>query len=158
MIKLKEKTIFYFTVIALLSISCDHIYKEYNKESFATLSWKEGQTVSFYPEVEDVAKTYELILGVRHLYGARIKRLDVSIKIISPSGKETTKQYGFDLVNEKGDYLASCAGNMCDLETVVDADLKFSEPGKHQVVITPQTGVGIVRGIMEFGLIIDKKD
>lgn len=138
----------------LLLMSCDHIYKEYHKESFSTLSWRHGEEISFYPEIEDVSKTYQLTLGVRHIYEARIKRIDVAVQIISPSKKTSVKQYGFNVMDDTGGYLASCAGNMCDLETVVDENLKFTEPGKYQFIVTQNGEQQRISGIMEFGLII----
>lgn len=152
-----NRRIFLPVIGILLFASCNQIYKEYDKDSFTTLSWKQGREINFYPVIEDVSKSYELILGIRHTYGAQIKRIDVSVKTISPSGKEFTKQYGFNVLDSKGEHLASCAGNMCDLETVVDENLQFSEPGKYHFVITPNGAQQRISGIMEFGLIISEK-
>jgi hypothetical protein len=54
--------------ILLLTTSC-HFYKEYDKKSFPTYSWNDGQEVLFNPKIEDNTKAYEIILGLRHHYG-----------------------------------------------------------------------------------------
>lgn len=133
--------------------SCDHIYKEYDKDSFTTLSWKKGDQIIFHPKIEDISKRYELVLGLRHIHGASIRRIEVIVKVISPAGLETERQYSFDVMDDEGESLASCAGNLCDIETVVDENLTFSETGDYQFVIR-QNANETVRGIMEFGLII----
>lgn len=81
--------------------------------------------------------------------------MDVIVKVVSPTGEETEKQYAFDVMNDKGESMASCAGNMCDIEAVVDENLTFSETGNYQFVVR-QNADQTVRGIMEFGLIIRK--
>jgi gliding motility-associated lipoprotein GldH len=141
-----------------LLISCNHVYKEYKKEPFTTLSWKKGGEVIFYPEIDDVAQSYELILGIRHVYGARIRKVDVTVKIISPSGKTSLRRYAFDVMNAQDEYLADCAGDLCDLESVVDHNFKFSETGKYQFIVTHNASQERIRGIMEFGLIISSKN
>lgn len=78
------------------------------------------------------------------------------MKIISPSGKQTQKGYSFDVINPSGEYLASCAGDLCDLEIIVDENLLFPETGQYQLIVA-HTEQQSIRGIMEFGMIIRKK-
>jgi gliding motility-associated lipoprotein GldH len=144
-------------ILAAAFISCNHVYKEYDKESFTTLSWRRGQTITFYPEIEDVSKNYNLILGLRHTYGAQIKKMNVLVTMVSPSGQEKNMEYTFDVTDDKGEYLASCAGNICDIETTADEDFKFPETGKYTFILTQNSDLDRVRGIMEFGLIIEQK-
>jgi gliding motility-associated lipoprotein GldH len=146
-----------YFLLVLLMVSCNQIYKEYDKESFTTLSWKRGQTVRFYPEIKDTSKTYTLELGLRHMYGARIRSMRIEMKVVSPSGHEDTKEYAFDVMNDKDEYLASCAGNMCDIETIVDDNFKFSETGTYTFILSQNSDQESIRGIMEFGLIIEEK-
>ena len=153
---MKIRDIVFILLVGLL-ISCNYTYKEYDKKSFTSLSWKKGQQISFRPEITDTTKTYDLILGIRHIYESKVKDINVSVKTISPSGKETVKAYLFQLRNENNEPLASSAGNMCDLETVVD-NIKFSEAGEYQVIVTNDSEASRIFGVMEFGLIIDEKD
>ncbi len=152
-----RKQIVMIFLLTGIVVSCDHIYKEYDKESFTTLSWKKGDQIIFNPVVKDISKRYALVLGLRHMYGADIRRMDVVVKIVSPSGQALEKSYFMDVMDDEGEYLASCAGNLCDIETVVDENITFSEPGKYQVIIT-QDAEQTVRGIMEFGMIIRESD
>jgi gliding motility-associated lipoprotein GldH len=146
-----------YFLVALFAGSCNQIYKEYDKESFTTLSWKRGQTIKFYPEIEDTSKRYALEFGLRHMYGARIKSMRITVTVVSPSGHEDTKEYAFDVMNDKDEYLASCAGNMCDIETIVDDNFRFSETGTYTFILSQSSDQENIRGIMEFGLIIGEK-
>jgi gliding motility-associated lipoprotein GldH len=150
-----NKPLFPIVFLLLITSACNQVYKKWEKESFTTLSWKPENGLKFYPEIEDTAATYELTLGVRHMFGSSLERIALMVTAISPSGKEKTDSYTLKLKDEAGNALASCAGNMCDLESVVDPALKFDEPGKYTFVIKPEERI---MGIMEFGFILSVKD
>jgi gliding motility-associated lipoprotein GldH len=141
--------------MVLLVVSCNQVYKEWDKDSFTTLSWKRGQELHFSPEIRDTTGMYELVLGIRHIYGSRIASIAVSVQIVSPAGTRSVKSYNFPITDSAGKSMASCAGNMCDLETALDT-IRFSEPGNYHFVITHVSPQERIRGIMEFGLIINK--
>lgn len=149
---------FYLLSIAFFVISCNQVYKKWEKESFSTLSWKPEKEIQFHPEIKDTAQTYELILGVRHLYESRISEMNLVVTSISPSGKEQISNYTVKLKDTNGKSLASCTGNICDLETVVDRRLKFAEAGQYTITIAPNPERGRIVGIMEFGLIIEVQE
>ncbi|MBL7870782.1 MAG: gliding motility lipoprotein GldH [Cyclobacteriaceae bacterium] len=155
---MRIKSILTFLTIVLLTASCGHVYRKYDKKSFPTYSWKYGQEIIFTPTIEDINKSYNLVLGIRHLYGFQLSRINVTIKSISPSGKEMIKDYEFNILKSDGKYIGSCSGDMCDLEAVVDENIKFEEAGQYKYVITHNVQVEKIPGIMEFGLIIDERD
>lgn len=134
------------------------MYKEYNKDSFPTYSWQHGQEILFTPTIEDTSKMYELVLGVRHLYGFPLDKITVTIKTISPSGKETTKDYELAVKDSENNYISKCAGDICDLETIVETGIIYEEPGKYKYLITHTVQANKIPGVMELGLIIDEKD
>jgi gliding motility-associated lipoprotein GldH len=140
----------------LLATSCNHVYKEYDKESFPTYTWGE-QKIKFSPTIEDFSKSYRLILGIRHLYGFQLGSIEVTIKTISPSGKEVVKHYELKIKDSANRYLAKCSGDYCDLETVIEDHLSFTEGGQYTYVITHNGNAEIIPGVMELGLIIDER-
>jgi gliding motility-associated lipoprotein GldH len=132
-----------------------HTYKEYNKDAFGNYTWGSAQEIVFKPVIEDVTKTYTLSVGIRHIYGLQLEAMSVTVKIISPSGKEETQKHDFKLMKGPDQYVGSCAGDLCDLETVVNDDLKFVESGEHQIIISHNFSGNKIPGIMEVGVIID---
>jgi gliding motility-associated lipoprotein GldH len=146
-----------FLFLAAGVISCNTVYKEWEKESFSTLSWKPDKAIKFNPEIEDTTKKYVLTLGIRHLYGTRLENITVTVTRISPSGKQDARNYTLNWTDESGKSLASCSGNMCDFELAVDEDLIFSEKGTYTFIVNPVAESGRISGIMEFGFIISIK-
>lgn len=152
-----KKSIPVFVSIALLTISC-HVYKEYDKESFPTYVWKAGQEIKFDPTIENISKTYSLTLGIRHLFGFQPGSLSVSVRSVSPSGKEKIREYELQIKDSEGEYISKCGGDLCDLETMVDTKIKFEEAGAYSFFITPNFQGDKIPGVMEFGLILDVVD
>lgn len=147
-----------YLVIAVLTIACNHVYKKYDKESFPTYTWKSGQEVTFAPEIDDTRKLYKLILGLRHLYGLQLESVPVTVKSISPSGKQTVKNYTLQIKNTRNENAGSCAGDICDFEMMIDDSLNFEEPGQYKYVVKHNIPSSKILGIMELGLIIDTKE
>lgn len=150
--------IFIYLSILLACVSCNHVYKEYDKESFSTYSWDDGQELSFTPSIEDINKTYVLSLGLRHHFALNMRSFTVNMKIIAPSGKESSKDYTLSIKDSSNKNIGSCAGDMCDLETIVFDDLKFEEAGEYKVLISHNERGYRIPGVLEVGVIIDEKD
>jgi hypothetical protein len=56
------------------------------------------------------------------------------------------------------EYIGSCGGDLCDLETVVDQEITFEEVGEYKYVITHTVNTNKLSGVMEIGLMLDKND
>jgi gliding motility-associated lipoprotein GldH len=143
--------------LLLLTASC-HFYKEYDKKAFSTYSWSDGQEVVFVPKIDDNTKTYQLKLGLRHHYGLQTKSFGVKIKIVSPSGNESSKDYDLKIKDDNNNPIANCAGDLCDLETIIFNELKFEEVGDYRISISHNEKGYRIPGILEVGLIIDVKN
>ena len=152
------KYLLIYSILTLTAFSCNHVYKEYNKESFPTYVWKQGQEISFNPTIADINKRYKLTLGIRHLYGFKLNGIKEPVRSAAPSGKETTKDYELKIKDSEGKYISSCGGDLCDLEVMVDENIKFEEVGEYKYSVTHNVQTDRIPGVMEFGLIIDEMD
>jgi gliding motility-associated lipoprotein GldH len=155
---MNNKTIAFSIVPLILFASCNHVYKEYNKESFPTYSWNDGQEISFSPKIESTQEAYKLTVSLRHHDRTQMKALGIRVKIISPSGKENVKDYRLKIKDSQNKNIANCAGDICDLDTVVEATFKFDETGEYQVLITHNEKGFKIPGVMEVGLTIDQNN
>jgi len=150
---MKLLPLLFLTFIALSSCST---YKEYKEDAFPNFTWEAEQTVEFRPVIEDNSASYRLGLGLRHVFGFRQSKIRVSVRMISPSGVHSLKMYDLKVKDEDGGYVGSCAGDLCDLETIVDENITFEETGDYTVILTQHEGLSQVAGIMAVGLILDK--
>lgn len=152
------RSAFKLIIVILLLTSCDRVYRKYDKESFPTYTWQNGQGVIFKPTIEDVTKSYEVVLGIRHVYGLKIRTLAINVLQVSPSGKESSKEYQLKLIDDQGEYISSCGGDLCDIEVVVESNVKFDEAGEYKYLVTHNMPIDRIPGIMEVGLIINKQE
>lgn len=153
---MKRISVVLLTVVVVLT-SCNHVYKEYDKKTFSSYMWHAGDEVIFSPKIDDVSKSYKLTLGIRHHYGVQFESISVTITTTSPSGKKTSKDLLVQIRSVGGAYVAKCAGDLCDLEMVLDEKFKFDEAGTYTIGVK-QNEAGHVPGIMEVGLIVDEAE
>ena len=104
---------------------------------------------------KDNSKSYSLGFGIRLVHGLKNSKIKIEVKSTSPSGKTAIENYDFILINNEGDFIGTCAGDLCDLETIVAKDIKFEEPGEYTFEISHNES-GPIIGVMALGLIIDE--
>lgn len=151
--KVKIALIFLITLSVLCSCST---YSKYDEESFQNLAWEYGQEVVFNPVIENIDRSYNLSLGIRHMYGLRQDNINVTVQYTSPTGVEEVSRYDFKIKDEVGEYFGSCAGDFCDLESVVNDNINFNELGEYKFVITHNVQIKRISGVMAIGLVLDQ--
>ena len=149
--------IFILLLFVVGSSACDpnRIYEEYNKD-FSTLQWEKSKKLEFTPEIKDPQGNYKLCLAFRHVHGFQFKDMSVRVTQTTPSGKSTSKEYTFQVMNTDGGYIGECLGDICDLESVIENGIKFSEAGKYTYTVEHIIPMDVLPNVMEIGLIIEK--
>jgi gliding motility-associated lipoprotein GldH len=120
--------------------------------------WKNGQEIVFNPTIEDISQPYTLAIGIRHVYGIPLNELGIMVTSVSPSGKKHTERFILQLKDSANEHIGSCAGDLCDLEKIINENLKFDEPGPYKFILKHEITGRNIPGIIEVGLIIDKKE
>lgn len=143
------------SIAIFFTISGCNTYKEYDEESFSNYTWEPRKMIEFKPKIEDNSKLYSLGFGIRLVHGLKRSNIKVEVKSTSPSGKTETVEYEFKLVNSEGEFIGTCAGDLCDLEAIVAMDIKFEEPGEYTYEVSHNQS-GPIIGVMALGLIIDE--
>ena len=143
-------------LIGLANVACNHVYKKYDEESFGALNWVNGQEISFNPKIENIETSYKLKLGIRHMYGLEMSSIKFNMNITAPSGKETNMDYTINIKDSTGEYIGSCVGDICDLESTVEEYIHFDELGEYNIIITHKEQVDRIRGVLAVGLVVDE--
>ncbi len=144
-------------VSTILSFSCNknRIYEKHRK-NFTNYRWESSNILEYNPVITDTASAYKLYVAFRHIYGFQHPIVDINVEITSPSGKVTKNAYKLVVIKGKRKYLSDCAGDYCDLETLIEKNYKFKEQGTYTFKIEHLMENDPVRNVMEVGLIIDK--
>lgn len=124
-------------------------------EAFPQFRWTKEQEIVFRPNIADATQSYMMSFHFRHVHGFQPIELPIELVIKAPSGASSTRSYTIPLRDERGDYLASCALDICDLETVVESSMEFPEPGEYAIHITHGLPVDPLPNVMEVGITIE---
>ena len=143
--------------ILFLLLSCNRIYEKHYKD-FPEYRWPPGLTLEYTPEITDTASRYNLYLSLRHVFGFNYRKMSVRLTTTTPSGNHTVKDYTFDVIGQDDRYLATCAGDICDLEVTVEKNLHFEEPGIYRIEVNQLTTAEPLQSVMEFGVVIIKAE
>ena len=154
---MKIKIILSILILTTFALSCNknRIFEEHNT-NFPKFRWDKSNIVEFSPEITDNNCDYKIFIAVRHIAGFQLKDINVKLDIISPSGEVTTKDYTLPLYNKNNEALSDCAGDYCDLESMIEKNFKFKETGKYKFRLSHQMSINPIPNVMEVGLIIDK--
>jgi gliding motility-associated lipoprotein GldH len=142
-------------VFIIFSCNENRVFKEYSGE-FANYRWQKDNVVAFSPEINDTDQEYNIYFTFRHVYGFQLMDLKINVEMISPSGKTKKKNYKLKIFKNKSEYYSDCAGDYCDLDTLIEEEFKFKETGKYTFKISYDEKVDMIPNVMEVGLIIDK--
>lgn len=150
-----SKRYFLFFLLPLF-IACDdgHMYHE-SSEAFPQFRWPQDQELTFTPEITTAGQSYRVVLQFRHVHGFQFAELPIKATITSPSGVASTHAYTITLMDGRGDYLASCALDICDLEAVLEPEMAFPETGVYTISLVQDTPADPLPNVMEVGLTID---
>ncbi len=150
----KRISFLFFSMILLLSGCRSNTYKHWEKDAFENYIWEKDQFVIFEPVIEDTARSYNIVLGLRHIYGIKIPEIPVKLSLESPDGMVHSVNYTIKILDEKGREVADCSGSFCDIELEVEKDYHFPIPGRYIFSFSQETEFEKLLGIMELGLII----
>ena len=152
------KTIWQLTIIlvaGLISCQQNRVYESHKKD-FPNNRWDKQKVLEFAPEITDTTATYRIYLALRHVYGFQFETMKVKVTSTTPTGKSISKDYVFQVIGQGKKYISDCAGDICDLETVIEENVSFNDPGTYKYTIEHQMPLDQVLNVMEFGLIIEK--
>ena len=144
---------YYWLFLALFIFSaCDH-YNEH-QDVTGTVTWKADEKHTFKVGIEKTDVAYNVLINLRHTPGIKLKTFTLSATITGPDGKAETKEYPLPIKNEtSGEMLGSCAGDLCDTETVILANHKFEQAGTYTFEMTAKTEEDIPN-MLEIGLVV----
>jgi len=146
---------FFFVAIFFTSCNKNKVYEEH-KTNFPQFRWEKSNVVEFNPEIIDTTSNYKITVALRHVFGFNLKSIKIDLEIISPSGKKITNEYILSFYDDEGNLLSLCAGDICDMEQLIEDDFSFNETGTYEINIYHLMNINPLPNIMEVGLIIEK--
>lgn len=144
-----------FLVVFFIFLSCDknRIYSEFDSNlENNRWSFNDSKEFSFSIENEEVA---DLILHLGHIYDFQFASIPLQMTITYPDGHIEVIPIDLKVKNEKGEDIADCSGDICDLYYIVKNKVTL-EKGSYSVVIANKFNGTYLPNILGIGIQVKK--
>ena len=114
--------------------------------------WIQSAPLTFSPEYDDSARTYNLMLAVRHRNSYRYRNLSLVVDVIASDSVVTRKTVNLPLADEYGNWRGAGFGALYQ-DTVGIAGVIDPGDARSVVVWQAMAGCDTLRGLADVGLI-----
>ena len=140
--------------LPLLFTSCDKSLAKTNVSEFENNKWDKNKPVTLQMNVLETISNKRLVLKLNHVYGFQLDKLPVVILMTAPDGKSSTYEKTIVFKTEKGEDIADCSGDYCDLSTTIDQGISFSK-GTYSFKIAYNLSYETIPNIMAISLFVE---
>lgn len=152
---MKAKFILFALVFVLTSCNKNEVYNEFNRD-FTDNRWESKDVKSFEFENMQSEGVCELKLHFGHISGFQFKEVPLEVEISSPDGKVETLPVVMKLIDESGNDIGDCSGDICDVfQTIKTFDIL--EKGKYKVAVKSKFEGPYLPNALGFGILIERK-
>jgi gliding motility-associated lipoprotein GldH len=146
-----------FLCFALLSSCKDEniIIESYYKD-FPQRRWYTDKEVKVEIDIINDSQKQHIYVVLRHVYGYQLSNLDMDMTINGPGGITSKSKINLAVKNSSGGYNSHCAGDICDLETLIDSDIVLQK-GKYTFTFKHNMPYNPLPNIMELGVMVTKE-
>ena len=157
----KSNCLFLLVLCALVTVSVTSCNKKVVFEDYHRLKnseWNQDTALVFEFSIPDPKKVYDLSFTVRNEGRYAYSNLWVFVTITPPSGKELTDSVELTLAKPSGEWLGSGLGDLYDRKYPYKQTVFFPEIGKYAISVRQgmRTPTGVLKGIHDFGISLDK--
>jgi gliding motility-associated lipoprotein GldH len=154
----KIKFVVFVSLVAASIYSCNRkiVFSDYRALKGA--KWHQDSVLRFDMTVPDSTKIYNLYLNVRNEGRYGYSNLWLFVKIVPPKGKVLNDTIELSLANPEGKWLGSGLGDIYDMKYPYKQTTIFPSAGYYRFEVRQgmRTEDGILRGIRDFGITLDK--
>ena len=157
----KNNYIVLLSILVLLTVFLTSCNKKAVVEDYRSLNhaeWYQDTVLVFEFNIPDPKKLYDLSFTVRNKGNYGYSNLWIFVAIIPPSGKELRDTVELTLAKPSGEWLGNGLGDLYDRKYPYKKTIFFPEIGKYTISVRQgmRTQNGILRGIHDFGIALDK--
>jgi gliding motility-associated lipoprotein GldH len=154
----KIKFVVFVSLVAVSIYSCNRrvVFSDY--KALRGAKWHQDSVLRFDMTVPDSTKIYNLYLNVRNEGRYGYSNLWLFVKIVPPKGKVLNDTIELSLANPEGKWLGSGLGDIYDMKYPYKQTTIFPSAGYYRFEVRQgmRTEDGILRGIRDFGITLDK--
>lgn len=142
--------------LSLLFSGCDSNRVFENYVSLSNDEWHLQQRPSFYIDVQDSTKKYNLVFCLRHTGNYKYANLFVLFAMQGPKMKAVTKRLEFKLAESDGRWLGSGLGDVYSNQIVIMEDVVFARKGVYSFGFEQNMRDNPLAGIEDVGFRLEE--
>lgn len=140
---------------ALLS-ACGSTFEYYKSYTIPDSGWTYNDSLQFVFEISDTSALYDITVNIQYHDTFPNQNFYTQIETKFPSGKRLGKVVSFDLFEKSGKPIGQCAANLCSLQSFLQKNAFFHEPGKYAITLHQFTRTEKLSGLSSIGLGLQK--
>jgi len=131
-----KKNIFLLFALFFVVISCNklEVYNQFD-DGFAENRWQENDVKTYDFTIDDDSKLYNITFRFSHVYDYQFNSIPINFTIVNPNGEKQIKQIDLQIKDTSGKELAECSGDFCDLNYMLEENVKLSK-GNYKIMVS----------------------
>lgn len=144
-------------VITTSLIACQPEGRVYNehKELSPEVEWLQKDVKVFEVPITDNNLLYDISISFRYATGYQHQTANIKITEVTPSGKESSKEYELKVREANGDYIGEAGYDIWDSEHLIEPKKRFEDTGTYAYKVEHVMPNDPLNFAMEIGLIVD---
>ncbi len=154
---MKTKFLLLF-LLSVMLISCNKsgIYSKFdNMEENNRWTQSDAKTYDF--TVENDTISYDIKFHFSHVYDYQFANVPINFSIKNPAGAMENLTIDLAIKNAKGEQLANCSGDICDLIYKVKEKVKLPK-GNYKITVSNSFNGPYLPNVIGIGIEVDKAE
>lgn len=148
--------LFCFLFVMLISCEPSGIYSKFDK-SAENNRWPQSETKTYEFTVDNDTLLYDVKFHFSHMYDYQFANVPINFSIESPDGKKENIAIDLAIKNDKGEQLANCSGDICDLIYKIKEKIKLLK-GNYKITVSNRFKGPYLPNVLGIGLEVDKAE
>jgi len=150
------RTLLYSFFCVLFFAACGKNYHYDAEKTIANGVWMYADSLKYAYNISDTTARYNMYLDITHADSFASQNIYLRMQTIFPDGKRTSSVLSFDFFNSQGENNGSCSGSRCTLNSVLQENALFRQPGEYQLLIEQFMRQDSISGVYSIGLMVEK--
>jgi len=151
---MKSRILLFLTFICFISCNKSGIYSKFDKFGESN-RWEQSEAKTYEFVVENDAILYDVKFHFSHVYDYQFATVPINFSIVNPNGEKEDFTIDLAIKNNKGEQLANCSGDICDLISVIKEKAKLQK-GNYKITVSHSFNGPYLPNVIGVGLEVDR--
>lgn len=151
---MKSGILLFFVFVCLTSCNNSNIYSKFDNLGESN-RWAQSDTKTYEFTVDNDTVLYDIKFHFSHVYDYQFASVPIRFSIENPNGEKEDLTIDLNIKNNKGEQLANCSGDICDLIYSVKEKVKLQK-GHYKFTVSNSFGGPYLPNVIGVGLEVEK--